>query len=559
MKNCPKCKQEFADSLISCPVDNAILELELSTLVGKIVNDRYQIMAVIGQGGMGMVYRARDLDKLRTVALKVMPPHLNSNRDYLRRFEREAQIAQRFTHPSSVALYDFFISSRSEEISYMALEYIDGQTLRDEMDTQVRYTPQAAFNVLAPVMLALQAAHDIGIVHRDIKPENIMIGMLPSGQRVIKLLDLGIAKLHQMPGSAETVMTALTATGQLLGTPAYMSPEQWENISDIDGRSDIYSLGILFYELITGELPFDCETIYEMIDFHMFKIPPLLHTRMTNVPKAFGEAIAQAMAKQRDQRPRSFTELMERLSEALPLEERDSIADQATLQVASPFVVPAGDLPDIDPLETSQTSWGDAQQTNLTTNRAVKEKQKTKAFDKASLVDPEPPQNSTATLQSPAMPILVKVKANPDSLSEAKTPTSQVGTNLSAQESPLNDPLKSIKLILMASSVVALMIFIAGIGAILQTQPILATGLVVGAALLYFAPRLILRNQIEDINNQALINGLKRIEENFRETQADQYFRIPGVTPLNRWRNLTEALINLDKKSKRELYKSLEN
>lgn len=313
MKICPTCNNQYEANLTFCPEDNDVLEHDPQSLVNTTLDGQYLIEAVIGRGGMGTVYRARHILLGDMVAIKILPSHLSNDPEALRRFLREGQIARRFRHPNVVTVHDL---RASEGNAYMVLEFIDGNTLRSELDRHGRFSPQEALNMLAPVANALNAAHVMGVVHRDLKLDNIMIGRSLEGASEIKLLDLGIAKL------TEVGVTAMTQSGQLLGTPAYMSPEQWgtgtgDDGPKIDGRADIYSLGVCFFELIANRLPYDAVTIQELAVAHVLNPIPLLHEIFDDVPREFSMIIALAMAKRRADRPATCEELINLLQKSL--------------------------------------------------------------------------------------------------------------------------------------------------------------------------------------------------------------------------------------------------
>ena len=213
-----------------------------------------EVLALIGTGGMGAVFRARQPKLNRLVALKVLPASL-AERDpaFAERFEREGQMLARLHHPNIVAVYD---SGRAGDFFYLLMEHVDGVNLRQAMRAS-RFTPAQALGIVPRICDALQFAHDEGVLHRDIKPENIL---LDSKGRV-KLADFGIGKMigeASEPASTQEPMqtdSTLTQPGTALGTPQYMAPEQRDRPGDVDHRADIYSLGVVFYELLTGELP----------------------------------------------------------------------------------------------------------------------------------------------------------------------------------------------------------------------------------------------------------------------------------------------------------------
>src|SRR5215831_3772316 len=340
MKYCSLCNEKFDDSVSFCPKDGEVLEEDSGSLVGKALDGQYQIEAMLGKGGMGAVYRARHILLGDRVAIKVLPPEMRSNTEWLRRFQREGQAARRFRHPNAVTVYD--LRTSADGTIYLVMEYVEGNTLDVELKKRGKFTPAEAVTVLTPVMSVLNAAHAMGVVHRDLKPENIMIGK-PStgGEPVVKLLDLGIAKLREVAGSEPTGSTNLTVAGQMLGTPYYMSPEQWGDLPndgnpEIDGRADIYSLGVVIYVLVAAKRPFDGLSLPELRRQHISLTPPPLHAVDASVPAAFSNAVARAIAKDRSERQSTAGELEKELVAALAAEgisPSASVADFASAPV----------------------------------------------------------------------------------------------------------------------------------------------------------------------------------------------------------------------------------
>ena len=321
MKYCSVCNEKFDDTVSFCPKDGEVLEEDPSSLIGSVLDGQYQIEGVLGKGGMGAVYRARHILLGDRVAIKVLPPEMRGNTEWLRRFQREGQAARRFRHANAVTVYD--LRTSGDGTIYLVMEYVEGNTLDAELRKHGKFSPADAVAVLDPIMSVLNAAHAMGVVHRDLKPENIMIGK-PStgGEPVVKLLDLGIAKLREVAGAEKTGNTNLTIAGQMLGTPYYMSPEQWGELpddgnSEIDGRADIYSLGVVFYELISGQRPFSGVTLAELRRQHVSVVPKPLHEVDAKVPESFSKAIARSIAKDRSERQATANELKDELIEAL--------------------------------------------------------------------------------------------------------------------------------------------------------------------------------------------------------------------------------------------------
>jgi serine/threonine protein kinase len=321
MKYCTICKTKYEDTVSFCPSDGEVLEDDPSSLVGTVLDGQYKIETLLGKGGMGAVYLARHILLGDRVAIKILPQEVRTNAEWLRRFRREGQAARRFRHANAVTVYD--LRTAADGNIYMVMEYVEGHTLDAEIKQRGPSSAAEAFKILEPIMSVLNTAHEMGVVHRDLKPENIMIGKATTGgEPTIKLLDLGIAKMREIAGVESSGTTELTMAGQVLGTPYYMSPEQWGEPSrdgnlEIDGRADIYSLGLVFYEMITGRRPYSAATLHELRRNHVSVTPPPLIEKAPDVPRAFSDVIARAIAKDRVDRPATAGELAVGLRAAL--------------------------------------------------------------------------------------------------------------------------------------------------------------------------------------------------------------------------------------------------
>ncbi|HKR12225.1 MAG TPA: protein kinase [Pyrinomonadaceae bacterium] len=320
MKYCTSCNAKYDDTVSFCAIDGEVLEADPASIVNTVLDGQYQMEALLGKGGMGAVYRARHILLGDRVAIKVLPPEVRTNAEWLRRFRREGQAARRFRHNNAVTVYD--LRTAADGTIYMVMEYVEGHTLDVAIKTRGRFPAAEAFEILTPIMSVLDTAHSMGVVHRDLKPENIMIGQAENGPPVVKLLDLGIAKLREIAGAENSGNTALTMAGQVLGTPYYMSPEQWGEIPrdgnvEIDGRADIYSLGLVFYEMILGRRCFSGNTLHELRREHVQTQPKPLHEVVPDVPRAFSDAIERATAKDRADRQGTAAILTSELRAAL--------------------------------------------------------------------------------------------------------------------------------------------------------------------------------------------------------------------------------------------------
>lgn len=265
-------------------------------LIGQVVAERYAIEALLGTGGMGVVYRARHVHMRKTVALKVLHREMTYLPEVVARFEREAVAAAHISHPNVTAATDF---GRLEDGSfYLVLEYVAGRSLRDLLAHHGRLPPARATHIARQIAEALDAAHAAGVVHRDLKPDNVMLVERGEDADFVKVLDFGIAKLSRADTSGAP---ALTQLGSVFGTPEYMSPEQAMG-TPVDHRSDLYALGIIFYEMLAGATPFAHEDSMAVLTRHMTQPPPPL---ASDVPAALAATVLALLGKRPHERPES--------------------------------------------------------------------------------------------------------------------------------------------------------------------------------------------------------------------------------------------------------------
>ncbi len=258
MKICPVCSTEYADDVKFCPNDGQTLRSAgpASDLVGQVVADRYHVVKKLGEGGMGQVYLAEHVKMGRRSAIKVMNPSMVHDPDAVARFNREASNASRITHPNVCAIYDF--GETPDGLIYLAMEFIEGEPLTDLIERDGALPVPRAAAIFLQTADALQAAHDLGIVHRDLKPDNIMLSRRKGGGDTVKVVDFGIAKAVGGDEAGQKV----TKTGLVVGTPEFMSPEQLSG-DTLDGRSDLYSLALVLYKMLSGKLPFEATSVQE--------------------------------------------------------------------------------------------------------------------------------------------------------------------------------------------------------------------------------------------------------------------------------------------------------
>jgi serine/threonine protein kinase len=268
MMKCPACGARYSASERLCPKDGAVLEHEQSLeeqFIGKTLDGKYRLDSFISRGGMGAVFRGMHVMLDRPVAVKMINADLVSSPEIVRRFQREARAATQLNHPNIVDVYD--LGQTGEGTLYIAMELVTGQSLKDEIRARGALDAKRIVHIMSQVCDGLGVAHKANIVHRDLKPQNIMLTRDRAGAELAKIVDFGIAKTFEVDSH-----TQLTADGSTLGTPHYMSPEQATG-REIDGRSDIYSLGIILYEMLTGEVPFDDQSLPAVLVKHMSEAP----------------------------------------------------------------------------------------------------------------------------------------------------------------------------------------------------------------------------------------------------------------------------------------------
>ena len=293
-----------------------------------VLDNKYQVEQLLGKGGMGEVYRATHLGTKRTVAVKVIHPQLSAYDQFVARFRREAEAAGRLRHPNVVDVTDFGIAQTTNgPVAYLVMEYLDGCTLAEIVAEEGALPIAWVIDILEQVCAAVEEAHRAGIIHRDLKPDNIWLEPNGRGGYTVKVLDFGLVKLgdREEIGRASTPINAdlseigeesatlikpmaiqdesLTALGSVMGTPSYMSPEQCRG-DHLDARSDIYSLGVVAYRLLTGETPFSGSP-HEVIELHKTAEPPPIREKNRKLPRKMARIVMSALAKDPAQRPQS--------------------------------------------------------------------------------------------------------------------------------------------------------------------------------------------------------------------------------------------------------------
>ena len=341
MKACPKCGIEYPDATTLCPADGVALEKTDDDLLGETLAGKYRIDERLSSGGMGTVYRGTHVLMDKTVAIKVLKPSLAADEKIVARFSREARAASKILHPHAISVTDFGESENG--VVFLVMEYLSGQTLKEIIRNDGPMPVARVAEILRQVGGALDAAHAEGVVHRDLKSDNIML-LSTAGTDYAKVLDFGIAKIKEPEGSYDP---GLTNPDLVIGTPQYMSPEQCSQSPDIDARSDIYSLGVILYEMLVGHVPFTGASPTAIMLKHLQEPAPSVLAERDDLPPALGRVVARALAKRPEERYNTVGELVEDFTVAAGMESAG-----ATAASSKPIAPPAAELLDDDDEET---------------------------------------------------------------------------------------------------------------------------------------------------------------------------------------------------------------
>ncbi len=295
-------------SLPSSPGDSG------DSLKGRVLGGRYQLDSCIGSGGMGAIYKARRLHIGDTVAVKVLRPEVVNDSLSRERFHREARAAAMLNHPNAVVIHDF--GEDADGTAYIVMELLEGHSLRQILNEQKTMPPERTYGVLRQACAALESAHRRGIIHRDIKPDNIILTNSEDLTDHVKILDFGIAKLRDKAVDTASLEKSLTTVGTVIGTPHYMSPEQCQG-EPADARSDIYSLGVVIYEMLTGAVPFTAKTPTGVAVKHVTEPPKPLSNTLPGIAAALDKVVMRALAKNAADRQQSALELAREFEAAL--------------------------------------------------------------------------------------------------------------------------------------------------------------------------------------------------------------------------------------------------
>ena len=334
MKKCPRCGVEYPDANTLCPADGIALETTGDSLIGFVLSGKYRIDERLNEGGMGTVYRGTHVLMDKTVAIKVLRPSLAADEKIVARFSREARAASRISHPNALSVTDF--GEDENGTVFLVMEYLSGRTLKKVIQEEGPLPLPRVVDITRQIADALNAAHQQGIIHRDLKSDNIMLLDTMTGDHA-KVLDFGIAKINEPDGNRDS--GSLTAPNLVIGTPQYMSPEQCSQDSEIDSRSDIYSLGVILYEMLVGHVPFSAESPTMVMLKHLQEPVPSVLDERNDLPASIDRVIARAMAKLPANRYQNVAELIEDLTIASGTAQFAPVPVQPLVNTSAPPIV----------------------------------------------------------------------------------------------------------------------------------------------------------------------------------------------------------------------------
>jgi serine/threonine-protein kinase len=320
-KICVACTRVYSGAIQACPHDgSALVPIAEDLLLGTKLADRYLIQSLVGHGGMGVVYKARHELMERTVAIKMLQLSMTTDTQNVQRFQHEGKAASRLNHPHVITLYDYGISPTGQP--YLVMDYLEGVSLSGIIKNDGQIGVERGLRIFKQVCEALEHAHQQRIIHRDLKPSNIMLVTHEEEKDFVKVVDFGVAKI--MPWGGEDVQR-LTQTGEVCGSPVYMSPEQCLG-QKLDQRSDIYSMGIVMYESLTGQLPHLGKTMVETMAKHLNDKPKPFNEIRPDlyIPERLEAVVFKALEKDPNIRPQSMEQLREELEFSIPRPERSA-------------------------------------------------------------------------------------------------------------------------------------------------------------------------------------------------------------------------------------------
>lgn len=460
MKLCLTCNfQTAADEQDLCPRDgSSMVTVGDDPLLGVVVEGRYRIESVIGQGSAGTVYKAVQELISREVAIKVLHEYLVSDEEFIKRFTQEAKASSRLTHPNIITIYDFGVIPKGGR-PYIAMDLLRGTPLSDLLAQSNHLSVEEALPVFKQVCAALGEAHRQGVVHRDVKPENIVL-VERSGQKLFPIVvDFGIARLVQ----EDADLARITRSGTVCGSPSYMSPEQCTS-SKVDHRSDMYSLGVVIYETLTGEVPFLADELVKVMAMHLSEAPkPISAVRPDlQFPSALEAVVARALSKNPDDRFESMDEFGLALEEAAKTPERPrrQVATASVRDLAALTPGPLASNDDFAVRKETRESFAPLPKPRDLASRALEElaQRSSSAYDQVSL-------DGISIEASDRVPV-VRNTAFPK-LANEKFVRRRITTGLRMQQMTR----RSLPLAIAASALIAIVVFAASDRLVVQLLP----------------------------------------------------------------------------------------
>ena len=312
---CTQCNKSYDKKTVFCPIHGRkLINDPKEAVLGRIIDNKYLIETEVGEGGTGTVYQARHVKLDMTCAIKILHNKFADDAVAIERFRREAYASMQIRHPNAIAVMDF--GTTPDNLVYVVMEYLVGITLRDRLEQKPIFTIQEANALMQPICEAVNVAHKVGIVHRDLKPENIFLDRSKGNEEVVKVLDFGIARMTGFTEEQQKRAMRLTQEGILIGTPHYISPEQC-TARAVDPRSDIYSVGIILYRILTGKLPFEGPNSIAVIYKQVTEMPQPINEVCPDIPPLINAVVMHALEKDPDRRPKDITTFARELSAAV--------------------------------------------------------------------------------------------------------------------------------------------------------------------------------------------------------------------------------------------------